>query len=1216
MKIDRKFTQAGSDAYASLDFVTTVSEIRNPDGTIVFHLDNVEVPASWSQVASDVIAQKYFRKAGVPSKVKKVKEKGVPEFLWRSVPAEGAEMGGETSSKQVFDRLAGAWAYWGWKGGYFSTEEDAQTYYDEMRHMLATQRAAPNSPQWFNTGLHWAYGIDGPAQGHYYVDYKTGELTRSTSSYEHPQPHACFIQSVADDLVGDGGIMDLWVREARLFKYGSGTGTNFSSLRGEGEKLSGGGKSSGLMGFLKIGDRAAGAIKSGGTTRRAAKMVIVDADHPDIQDFINWKVIEEQKVASIVAGSKMHEQKLNALFAAIKAWDGAEADAYDPKVNEGLKAAIRDAKRVAIPETYIKRVLDYAKQGHTSIEFPTYDTDWDSEAYSSVSGQNSNNSIRVTNAFLTAVEKDADWELISRTDNRVTKTIRARDLWEQVGHAAWACADPGIQYHDTVNEWHTCPADGPIRGSNPCSEYMFLDDTACNLASMNLLTFLKDGVFQVEDYMHASRLWTVTLEISVMMAQFPSKEIAQRSYDFRTLGLGYANIGGLLMNMGYSYDSTEGRALCGALTAIMTGVAYATSAEMAGELGSFPSYKKNAKDMLRVIRNHRNAAYGNEEGYEKLAVKPVPLDIAGCPDMRLVEMAQTTWDEALSLGEKHGYRNAQTSVIAPTGTIGLVMDCDTTGIEPDFALVKFKKLAGGGYFKIINRSVPAALEKLGYGSAQIEEIVSYAVGHGTIGNAPGINHTSLTGHGFGPNELAKIDASLESAFDIRFVFNQWTLGEDFCTKVLGIPAAKLNDPTFDLLRHLGFTKRDIELANDHVCGTMTLEGAPFLKEEHYAIFDCANACGKKGKRYLSVDSHIYMMAAAQSFISGAISKTINMPNDATIEDCQKAYELSWSLGVKANALYRDGSKLSQPLASALVEDDEEAEEILASGSMQEKATVLAEKIVEKIIVKEIVKSHREKMPERRKGYTQKAIVGGHKVYLRTGEYADGNLGEIFIDMHKEGAGFRAMMNNFAIAVSVGLQYGVPLEEFVDAFTFTKFEPAGMVQGNDSIKNATSILDYIFRELAVSYLDRTDLAHVQPEGASFDSIGRGVEEGVSNLSEISESAASKSLEVLKQISSTGYLRKRLPQDLTLLQGGMADPVATLQTLVPEVATGTGGAASMSTTSVASGAVSLDARVKAKMQGYEGEACGECGNYTLVRNGTCMKCNTCGGTSGCS
>ena len=1221
MKIDRKFTRAGRDAYDGMAFDRTASEIRHPDGRVVFRLEGVEVPAGWSQVASDVIAQKYFRKAGVPAALKPVREKGVPAFLWRRVADEAelaklppeARYGGETSARQVFDRMAGAWCYWGWKGGYFTSEADALAYYDEMRHMLAAQMAAPNSPQWFNTGLHWAYGIDGPSQGHYYVDWKSGKLTRSESAYEHPQPHACFIQSVKDDLVGDGGIMDLWVREARLFKYGSGTGTNFSSLRGEGEKLSGGGKSSGLMGFLKIGDRAAGAIKSGGTTRRAAKMVICDMDHPDVEEFINWKVIEEQKVASLVAGSKAHEKALNAIFAAIRGWDGPAADARDPSRNPALKAAIRAAKGAMVPETYVRRVLDYAAQGFESIEFPTYDTDWDSDAYMTVSGQNSNNSVRVTDAFLKAVRADADWELIRRTDGKLARTVKARDLWDQVGHAAWACADPGIQFHDTINDWHTCPEDGAIRASNPCSEYMFLDDTACNLASLNLLAFLSDGRVQAESYTHAVRLWTLTLEISVMMAQFPSKEIAQRSYDYRTLGLGYANIGGLLMTMGLPYDSDAGRALCGALTALMTGVAYATSAEIAGELGAFPGHARNAEHMLRVIANHRHAAYGNRTGYDRLAVNPVPLQRDACPDRSLVDLARAAWDEALALGRQHGFRNAQATVIAPTGTIGLVMDCDTTGIEPDFALVKFKKLAGGGYFKIINRAVPGALATLGYAEAEIAEIISYAVGHGSLGQAPGINHTALIGHGFGRPEIAKLEAALPAAFDIKFVFNQWTLGEEFCTRVLGIPAAKLNDPTFDMLRHLGFSKADVEAANAHVCGTMTLEGAPHLKPEHYAVFDCANACGKTGKRYLSVAAHITMMAAAQSFISGAISKTINMANDATIADALAAYELSHSLGIKANALYRDGSKLSQPLAASLVEDDEEAEAVLASGSAQEKAVVLAEKIVEKIVVKEVVRSHRERLPQRRKGYTQKANVGGHKVYLRTGEYADGQLGEIFIDMHKEGAGFRAMMNNFAIAVSVGLQYGVPLEEFVDAFTFTRFEPAGMVQGNEAIKQATSILDYVFRELAVSYLDRTDLAHVKPEGSSFDDIGRGEQEGVSNIRTPDEVSATKSIEVLKQISSTGYLRKRLPQELRVLQGGGplangADPLAVLQTLVPETT---------ATTSVgAFASVQVDVRAKARMQGYEGEACGECGNFTLVRNGTCMKCNTCGGTSGCS
>jgi ribonucleoside-diphosphate reductase alpha chain len=1217
MKIDRRFTTEETGAFGALEFRTTTSEIRNPDGSVVFKLDNLEVPTGWSQVASDVLAQKYFRKAGVPAALKKVREKGVPSFLWRSVADEKAlaklpedeRYVGEHSAKQVFNRLAGAWCYWGWKGGYFTTEADAKAYYEEMCFMLAAQMAAPNSPQWFNTGLHWAYGIDGPSQGHHYVDFQTGELVKSTSAYEHPQPHACFIQSVSDDLVNDGGIMDLWTREARLFKYGSGTGTNFSSVRGANEQLGGGGKSSGLMSFLKIGDRAAGAIKSGGTTRRAAKMVICDMDHPDIEEFINWKVKEEQKVASLVAGSKMHEEKLNEIFGAIRVWDGAEADAFDPKKNDALKAAIKGAKKSAIPETYVKRVLDYAKQGYASIAFQTYDTDWDSEAYGTVSGQNSNNSVRVTDAFLQAVKDDADWELIKRVDGTVAKTVKARDLWEQIGHAAWACADPGIQFHDTVNAWHTCPEDGEIRGSNPCSEYMFLDDTACNLASMNLLNFYKDMQFDVDAYVHATKLWTITLEISVLMAQFPSKEIAQRSYEFRTLGLGYANIGGLLMNMGYGYDSDEGRALCGALTAILTGVSYATSAEMAGEVGAFPGYEKNREHMLRVIRNHRRAAYGETDGYEGLAVKPVALDHANNPIAHLSDVARDAWDKALGLGEEFGYRNAQVSVIAPTGTIGLVMDCDTTGIEPDFALVKFKKLAGGGYFKIINQSVPAALTALGYTPSQIEEMIAYAVGHGSLGNAPGINNTALIGHGFGAEELAKVDAALATAFDIRFVFNQWTLGVDFCTGTLGIPEEKLNDPSFDLLRHLGFTKQQIEAANNHVCGTMTLEGAPFLRDEHLSVFDCANPCGKIGKRFLSVESHITMMAAAQSFISGAISKTINMPNDASIDDCKAAYELSWSLGTKANALYRDGSKLSQPLSSALIDDDDDVEEALLSAPSGERAQVLAEKIVEKIVIKEIAKG-RAKLPERRKGYTQKAIVGGHKVYLRTGEYEDGQLGEIFIDMHKEGAGFRAMMNNFAIAVSVGLQYGVPLDEFVEAFTFTRFEPAGMVQGNDSVKSATSILDYIFRELAISYLDREDLAHVAPAGERFDELGRGENEGKSNIAPVGAEAAHSSLDMIRQVSSTGYLRKRLPQELMVFQGGAT------AALDAAIATDTAVATAVETTTTTTTVTGMDARAKAKMQGYEGDACGECGNYTLVRNGTCMKCNTCGGTSGCS
>ena len=1111
MRIERHYTQAGVSPYDLIPFATTKSEIRNPDGSVVFSLEGVEVPAAWSQVAADVLAQKYFRKAGIPARVKRVEEESVPSFLWRSVPDDTAlsslpkeeRVGSETSAKQVFDRLAGAWAYWGWKAGAFDGEEDARAYYDEMRFMLARQMAAPNSPQWFNTGLHWAYGVDGPSQGHYYVDFETGKLVKSKSAYEHPQPHACFIQSVSDDLVNEGGIMDLWVREARLFKYGSGTGSNFSLLRGENEKLSGGGRSSGLMSFLKIGDRAAGAIKSGGTTRRAAKMVVVDADHPDIESFIDWKVREERKVAALAAGSKVVKRHLKAILKACLNCEGSGDDCFTIEKNPVLKREVKAARRDDVPDGVIKQVIQYARQGYTKIDFEEYDTDWESEAYLTVSGQNSNNSVRLTDAFLQAVENDGDWNLIRRLDGKVAKTMKARDLWEKIGYAAWASADPGLQYHTTINDWHTCPESGPIRASNPCSEYMFLDDTACNLASLNLLQFrdTTTKAFDVKGYEHAIRLWTLTLEISVAMAQFPSREIARLSYDYRTLGLGYANIGGLLMSSGIPYDSDHGRAICGALSSILTGRAYATSAEIAAKSGPFPGHKANAQAMLRVIRNHKRAADGEAGAYEKLSVAPTPLDHAelanaGPAWAELSEAARASWRDALTLGEKHGYRNAQVSVIAPTGTIGLVMDCDTTGIEPDFALVKFKKLAGGGYFKIINRAVPEALRTLGYDEKQTGDIVAYAVGRATLAHSPGVNHAALKAKGLPQESIDKVEAALGGAFDIRFVFNKWTLGVETLAQALKITPDRYDAPGFDLLAALGFSKAEIEAANSYACGAMTLEGAPYLKAEHLAVFDCANPCGRTGKRYLSVESHIRMMAAAQPFITGAISKTINMPNDSSVEDCKDAYMLSWRLGLKANALYRDGSKLSQPLNAQLVESDEEdddAVETLVALNPPQRAAAIAERIVERVVERVERDRERERLPDRRKGYTQKAVVGGHKVYLRTGEYQDGRLGEIFIDMHKEGAAFRSLMNNFAIAISLGLQYGVPLEEYVEAFTFVRFEPAGFVQGNDAIKNATSILDYIFRELAISYLGRNDLAHISPDEIGSTVLGGGVDQ---------------------------------------------------------------------------------------------------------------------------
>ena len=1255
MRIERQFTKDGQSAYAEVAFRKATSEIKNPDGSVVFRLADIDVPEQFSQVAADILAQKYFRKAGVPAALKKVEENSVPSFLWRSVADEAAlaklpedeRYGSETDARQVFTRLAGTWTYWGWKGGYFDSEADAQAFMDELSYMLCTQRVAPNSPQWFNTGLHWAYGIDGPSQGHHYVDPFTHKLVKSKSSYEHPQPHACFIQGVEDDLVNEGGIMDLWVREARLFKYGSGTGSNFSHIRGENEPLSGGGKSSGLMSFLKIGDRAAGAIKSGGTTRRAAKMVVVDIDHPDIEAYIDWKVNEEQKVAALVTGSKVVSKHLGLIMKAALNCEADNDECFDPNKNPALKREVKAAKKAMVPENYVQRVIQFAKQGYTDLKFKTYDTDWDSEAYLTVAGQNSNNSVSIKDEFLRAVEDDAAWELTARRDGSVVKELKAKDLWDKIGYAAWASADPGLHYNTTMNDWHTCPAAGPIRASNPCSEYMFLDDTACNLASINLLQF-KDAEtknINVTQYEHTVRLWTIVLEISVMMAQFPSKEIAELSYKYRTLGLGYANIGGLLMSSGIPYDSKEGRAICGALTAIMTGVSYATSAEMAGELGPFPGYKPNAKNMARVMRNHRLAAHGKSQGYEKLAVNPVPLVHSECPDAALPKAAMAAWDRAIELGEKNGYRNAQATVIAPTGTIGLVMDCDTTGIEPDFALVKFKKLAGGGYFKIINRAVPEALRSLGYTEAQLAEIEAYAVGHGNMNQAPGINPGSLKAKGFTDEKIEAINAALKSAFDIKFVFNKWTVGEDFAKETLGFTDEQLDDFSFDMLSALGFDKKVVEAANIHICGAMTLEQAPHLKEEHYAVFDCANPCGKIGKRYLSVESHIRMMAAAQPFISGAISKTINMPNSATVEDCKDAYLLSWKLALKANALYRDGSKLSQPLNASLIEDDEDSDNVeeLIEAPAAARAVQVTEKIVEKIVEK--ISRDQEKLPGRRKGYTQKAKIGGHTVFLRTGEYDDGRLGEIFLDMNKEGSTLRALINNFAISVSLGLQYGVPLEEYVDAFVFTKFEPAGMVQGNDAIKNATSILDYVFRELAVSYLGRHDLSHVDQSTFAETALGKTIEKGDGDaiskgltrghtLSVVSgktgEPAGSGSANVTAIAGGAGTSAAlanapvlELQEEASAFKRDYADRQAEFQSEVQEELVEKASPENVAKTNADAVADAAEAkklentrRAKSIMQGYTGDMCSECSNFTMVRNGTCLKCDTCGSTSGCS
>jgi len=1105
LQFSRKFTQDGISPYDLFEYDYRTSVIKNPNGEVVFEMNNVEVPKQWSQIATDILAQKYFRKAGVPQ--------------------QDGTLGRETSVKQVAHRMANCWKVWGERYDYFETSEDAQIFYEELVYSILNQSCVPNSPQWFNTGLHESYGITGKPQGHYYVDAVDGQLKKSTNAYERPQPHACFILSVNDDLVNDGGIMDLWIREARIFKYGSGVGTNFSQIRGSGEKLSGGGTSSGLMSFLKIGDRSAGAIKSGGTTRRAAKMVCLDLDHPEVMEFINWKVEEEKKVAALVAAG--------------------------------------------------------------------YDNSYEGEAYSTVAGQNSNNSLRIPNEFFKVLEEGGDWELKARTDGRVMKKIPAKEVWNQIAYAAWHCADPGTQYDTTINEWHTCPQGGRINASNPCSEYMFLDNTACNLASINLRKFFDEQTnkIDIEGVEYISRLWTVVLEISVLMAQFPSKEVAQLSYDYRTLGLGFANLGTILMLSGIAYDSEPARAIAGSLSAVMTGVTYKTSAEMASFLGTFPRYEENRVDMLRVMRNHRAAAYDANEAYEGLSVKPIGINAKYCPD-DLLKAATKAWDDAVQMGEKYGYRNAQTTVIAPTGTIGLVMDCDTTGVEPDFALVKFKKLSGGGYFKIINGAVPNALKNLGYTQNQIDAIEKYAVGAASFEGAPFINPQILIAKGFTTDEVNKLNTAAKSAFEIGFVFNKFILGEA-CLQRLGFTEEQYNDWSFSLLEALGFSDEEIDAANDYVCGTMTVEGAPYLKEEHLPVFDCASKCGKKGVRYIHAHGHIKMMAACQPFLSGAISKTINLPHEATVEEIAECYKLSWELGLKANALYRDGSKLSQPLSTksdkkkkvdttteTTQEDNKEELMVNEASNIVDLSKLSVEDLLEEVTKRMNASTdttlkrqlsrivERKSLPAKRRGFTQKAKINGQVIFLRTGEYGDGTLGEIFIDLAKEGSTVRSLMNCFAIAVSVGLQFGVPLEEFVEKFVFTRFEPAGMVD-HPNIKTTTSLVDFVFRALAYEYLGRTDLVHVldKPE--------------IGNLGNDDEFNEQQELSSVRITASPKNHKHQVTSTATVKAEAGIDAV----------------------------------NAAAKNMQSDAPACNVCMHIT-VRSGTCYKCLNCGNSMGCS
>lgn len=1032
-EIKRYFTKEGISPYEEIRYVKRNSKILNPDGSVVFSFDDVEVPENWSQLAVDILVSKYFRKAGVP------------------------QSGHETSIKQVVYRIAHTLRVEGEKfGGYFKDEKEAQIFEDELTHLLLNQKGAFNSPVWFNLGLYHQYGIEGQG-GAYYYEPKTDKIEVTKNAYQHPQCSACFIQSVQDDLMD---IFQLMKNEARLFKYGSGTGTNFSKIRSKDEKLSGGGTSSGLMSFLEVLDRAAGATKSGGTTRRAAKMVILDIDHPEIVDFINWKRKEERKARKMVEA--------------------------------GL-----------------------------SVE----------EAIHTISGQNANNSVRVTDEFLKACENDEPFSTRYRVTGEVAQTYKAKDLLRMIAEAAWECGDPGLQFDTTINKWNTCKASGRINASNPCSEYMFLDDSSCNLASLNLLKFLnEDNTFDIEGFKQAIKIFIIAQEIIVDLASYPTEKIAKNSHDFRALGLGYANLGALLMVLGIPYDSPKGCAYCSAITSLMTGYAYFVSANLAERKGPFPAYFLNKESMIEVIRMHREKSMEIDESL-------VPKE--------LLNASRQVWDDALLYGIRYGFRNAQATVLAPTGTIGLLMDCDTTGIEPDYALVKFKKLAGGGYFKIVNNSVERALRTLGYKEKEIGEIIEYLLGTMKFDGVPYINRKTLLEKGLREEEIDRIESQLPRVVDLVQAFSYFVLGKEVLDR-FNIDEEKAKSPSFNFLKEIGFKDDEIEEASKVICGRMTIEGAPYLKAEHLPVFDCANKCGKYGKRFIAPLGHIKMMAAAQPFISGAISKTVNLPNSITVEEVERVFLEAWKRGLKAIAIYRDGSKVIQPLMEA---------------SKEKRETPKGEQV-------DLWRTPllRRRLPKKRKGFTQEARVGGQKIYLRTGEYEDGRLGEIFVDVHKEGAAFRSLMNCFAIAISLGLQYGVPLEEYVDCFTFTRFEPQGPVSDHPYIKHATSMIDYIFRVLALEYLNRWDLCQVKPQDLT-----------------------SEKKEAEKILSSPTASQKELIEAEQMLKEKEKVPVYKMD----------------------------GSSVNTYLSSMMGDApfCNICGHLT-VRNGTCYKCLNCGNSLGCS
>lgn len=1036
MAFQRYFTDGTAAPLDAVRWEKRRSVITEPSGKIVFEADDVEVPADWSQLATDIAVSKYFRKAGVPGS------------------------GGERSVRQLVDRVSYAIRTDGERRGYFRSAHDAQIFSDELSSMLVNQLGACNSPVWFNCGLSERYGIQGSG-GNYHWNEEQAEIVRLEDSYLHPQCSACFIQSVKDDLMN---IFTLLGKEARVFKYGSGSGTNFSTLRSSYEHLSGGGTSSGVMSFLEVFDKGAGATKSGGTTRRAAKMVCLDLDHPEILDFIRWKAREEKKAKMLIA--------------------------------QGLEA------------------------------------DFNGEAYHTVSGQNSNNSVRIPDLFMRAVEADGEWSTRLRTSREIHKTYPARELMHEIAQAAWACADPGVQFDDTINHWHTCANTDRIYASNPCSEFMFLDDTACNLASLNLTAFfdLQKNRFDIEAYRRAIRVFITAMDILVDYSSYPTAEIAQNSHNYRPLGLGYANLGSLLMLLGVSYDSEEGRGIAAALTSLLCGEAYAVSAELAQRRRPFSGFKSNREPMLRVIRQHREAAE--------------QLERQRCPQ-EFHEAALGAWRQAEELGKLHGYRNSQVTVLAPTGTIGLLMDCDTTGVEPDYSLVKWKKLAGGGYVKMVNRNLPLVLERLGYDSTQCEQLMRWVIGRRSLDDTR-LDPQHLRGMGFAEEEIQEAEASVRQQGEL----NSFT--------------PHINPAS---LRERGLKEAELVAAQREIGGWESFEGAPGFRSEHLPIFDCANRCGPQGQRFLKPLAHVRMVAAVQPFISGAISKTINMPESTTVEEIEQLYTEAWRMGLKAVALYRDNSKGSQPLRTQL--DSSASAAISAAGDVA--TTAVTETLA---ALKTNAWRERRELPARRRGVTLEASVGGHKIFLRTGEYENGELGEIFIDMYKEGAAYRSMMNSFAQAVSAGLQHGVPLEKYVKMFTFTRFEPHGMTD-HPNLRTCTSILDFIFRILAMDYLGRMDFIHVPPQVT---------------LNE----------DQLELPSSTDSPVADMPGQAQNLRHPPSASATALPTFPPS-------APQRFNASV------LDTHL-AEMMG-DAPACDQCGHLT-VRNGACYRCLNCGNSIGCS